>query len=73
MGWVDHLDFKSLKIIPEHIVERKTELSAKGYYEYGGMTSESVYGNHKEGQKRRYSDCRKVDEYWFESDIGELR
>lgn len=43
---------KSLKIIPEYTTERKTvELSAEGYHDYGGMTSESVCDNHIEGQK----------------------
>lgn len=37
------------------------------------MTSESVYDSHKEGQKSAYLECKKVDEYWFENDIGELR
>lgn len=49
LGWVDYLDFKLFKIILEYIVERKIELSVKGYYEYGGMISEFVYGNYKEG------------------------
>lgn len=57
------------KIIPDHSVERKTELGASDYHEYGQMTRESVYDNHKEGQKIAYVYFKKVNEYWFESDI----
>lgn len=65
--------WKSLKILPEHKVEGKPKWHAKGHHEYGGMPIESVYNNHNEGQKKRYSDCKKVDASWFESDIGALR
>lgn len=63
---------KSPKMIPEHATERKTvELSAAGCHECGGMTSESVCDNHNEDKS--YSHYKKEKEYWFESDIGELR